>query len=427
MISKILLVNPNTVKNPPVIPIGLEYLLTALEKEKVQVDVLDLCFATNPSEELNRKLEQNSYDFVGFSIRNVDSTLFFNNEFYLPAIKELVKCAREFGLKTIIGGSGFSAMPEEILDYMGADYGIIGPGEIALLKLLNMWQNNATEEKIIDGWQYGPDSNLVHIRGNLFDYPRYLSLEGITGFETQKGCTNECPYCVEAKTSVWFKNIPNIIKEIQNLVDMGYNHFHTCDCEFNINLKYSIEFLRQLVESKIPLKWTLYMKPYPYNEEFFRLLSESNAYLITLTVDSDERTQSLNNYSYDDLAKIIDYCNKYNIKLVIDALTGYPYELLESTIKMIEFFKENRPSSVGIGFYFRIFKNTELSKLISSDKNLQMRLSRSLAQNENFLEPIFYHHLEQNQLKSLFAGDDLFKIAGLTEGVNYQLDDVKDE
>lgn len=175
------------------------------------------------------------------------------------------------------------------------------------------------------------------------------------------------------------------------------------------------------------LKWALYMKPNPYNEEYFKLLSKSNAYLITLTVDSDQRIQSLNNYSYDDLSKIINYCKKYDIKLAIDMLTGYPYEPLESTEKMIKFFKKKRPSSVGIGFYFRVFKNTQLSKLILSDKNLQMNLNRSLTTNEIFLEPIFYNHLKQNQIEKLIAGDDLFKISGLTEGVNYQLDGIKDE
>ena len=58
----ILLVNPNRFRNPPVIPIGLEYLLTALEKYSHNVDILDLCFCESPEEELVKILFKKSYD-----------------------------------------------------------------------------------------------------------------------------------------------------------------------------------------------------------------------------------------------------------------------------------------------------------------------------------------------------------------------------
>ena len=78
----ILLVNPNTMKNPPVIPIGLEYLTTALENQDYKVDIIDLCFVSSPIEELAKLFENKKYDVIGFSIRNIDSCIFFNNDFY---------------------------------------------------------------------------------------------------------------------------------------------------------------------------------------------------------------------------------------------------------------------------------------------------------------------------------------------------------
>jgi len=134
------------------------------------------------------------------------------------------------------------------------------------------------------------------------------------------------------------------------------------------------------------------MKPYPYNERLFELLHESNAYLITLTVDSDKIIQTLNNYSYDDLAKIIDYCKKYK-----------------------------SPKTVGISFYYRIFKNTALEKTIRNDLALQKNLTRVQSVEENFLKPIFFNRLEYKDLQELIAGDELFRIAGIEPGVNYQL------
>ena len=156
-------------------------------------------------------------------------------------------------------------------------------------------------------------------------------------------------------------------------------------------------------------------------EILFHLLHESNAYLITLSVDSDKIIQTLNNYSYDDLAKIIDYCKKYKIELAIDLLTGYPYETIDSTKEMLEFFQRHRPKTVGISFYYRIFKNTALEKTIRNDLALQKNLTRVQSVEENFLKPIFYSQYDLEDLQKLIGGDDLFRIAGIELGVNYQL------
>ena len=413
-------------KTPPVIPVGLEYLITALKRHGYEFDVLDLCFATSSVKDLEEKLKQNTYDIVGFTIRNIDSCIFFNNEFFLPDIRKLIQLVRAYNIPVILGGAGFSAMPQEILDYLKADYGIIGPGEVAFPRFLELWRNKKLTEKIIIGWPLGPDSTLTHLRGSHFNYEKYLSDEGIVGFETHKGCDNPCPYCIEANTRVWFKKITNIIEEIKFISTKGYNHFHTCDSEFNANLDYSIEFCKALIKSEIPLKWALYMKPYPYSEELFQLLSESNAYLITLSVDSFKKIQQFNSYSCENLAEIINYCKKYKIKLAIDLLTGYPFESIESIKEMINFFKINRPSTVGISFYYRLSKYTSLGQLIKQTPSLQNDLTRPYSKDDNCLEPIFYSQNNQQQIEELISDDDLFKIAGLAIGVNYQLEEVKE-
>jgi radical SAM superfamily enzyme YgiQ (UPF0313 family) len=170
----ILLVNPNRFQSPPVIPIGLEYLNSALEKHNHNVEILDLCFSETPEKDLNKILDEKSYDIVGLTIRNIDSAMFFNNEFFLPDYKPLVQCIKKFNIPIVLGGSGFSAMPNEILDYLEADYGIIGPGEIIFPKFIELWKSNNIKQKYCDGWEVGIDKELVHLRGSKVDYARYL-------------------------------------------------------------------------------------------------------------------------------------------------------------------------------------------------------------------------------------------------------------
>ncbi len=416
----ILLINPNRFQNPPVIPIGLEYLVSALEKHNHNVQILDLCFSDTPEKDLDKILNKKSFDLVGLTIRNIDSAIYFNNQFFLTDFQPLVTCVKEKNIPIVLGGSGFSAMPNEILYFLKANYGIIGPGELIFPKFLELWQSNNITQKIFDGWETGVDKELVNLRGKKVDYPQYLKEEGIVGFQTHVGCNNQCPYCIEANTRVHFRVISNIINELTHLVNQGYNHFHTCDTEFNTNLKFSIDFCLALIKRNFGLKWALYMKPTPYSESLFKLLHESNAYLITLSVDSDERIQKSNKYNYEDITQIVNYCQKYDIKLAIDLLVGYPKEPLKSVKKMIDFLKINRPFTVGISFNYRIYNHTPLARLIKEDPSLQKKLNKPYTDCENFLELIFYNQLSQEMIEELIDQEDLFKIAGITPGVNYQ-------
>jgi len=417
----VLLINANRMKSPPVIPVGLEYLATSLQNHGHSASILDLCFSEDLEGDLQDMIEARSYDVVGFTIRNIDSALFFNNEFFLPRYRSLIKIIKENHLPIVLGGAGFSAMPHEILEFLEGDFGIMGPGDRAFPQLLNSIDEGKMNPKIWNGWEAGIDPEMVPLRAQQIDYSAYTADEGIVGFTTSYGCPNRCPYCIESQTPVHFRTIPSIIRELSALVQKGYNHFHTCDCEFNTNLQYSIEFCKALINEELDLKWALYMKPYPYNEELFEVLKASNAYLITLSVDSFKEIQSRNHYSYQDLRRIISYCHKYDLKLAIDLLTGYPYEPQESTVKVINFFKENRPSRVGISFIYRLYRHTELAELILEDEALHEGLSKPLAEKENFLKPIFYSQPIRKYIEDLIEGEDIFELAGLTSGVNYQL------
>lgn len=420
MASKILLINPNTYKIPPVLPVGLEYLIPALKKHNHKCDILDLTFNEKPLAKLQYKLENKTYDIIGFSIRNIDSCLFLNNEFFLSTFKEMIKIIKKYSMPIVLGGSGFSASPYEILDYLKGDFGIIGPGEVAFPHFLKLWESNQLNKRIINGWEYGLDNELEILRAKEIKYNSYIENEGIVGFSTHVGCSNSCPYCIEANTRVYYRETENIIKEIELLISKGYNNFHLCDSEFNEKLDFSKEFCEALIKGSSKFKWTLYMKPYPYDEELFRLLSNSNVSLITLSVDGDENIQSDNRYSYNDLEKIIKYCKKYGIELAIDLLTGYPDESIGSTKKVIRFFKENRPKTVGINFYYRLLKNTKITHLIEKNPAMQKQLTRQYKENEDYLTPIFYSQHSKEDIEKLISGDGLFKIPGITPGVNYQ-------
>jgi radical SAM superfamily enzyme YgiQ (UPF0313 family) len=369
---------------------------------------------------LTKTILKKSYNLVGFTIRNIDSLNNFNNEYFLPSIKSLVRCVKKHNIPVILGGSGFSAMPYEILDFLDADYGIIGPGETTFPRFIKLLQTQKLTKRIYNGWEDGTDIDLIHLRGNKFNYAKYTSIYEIVGFETQKGCVNHCPFCVRAGTHTSYKKIPNIIKELRHLVDKGFKHFRCCDSEFNSDLGFAIDFCKALIKANLPLKWSLFMKPQPYNEELFKLLYETNVYKISLNIASDKRIQELNGYTTNDIEQIIECCKNYQIELSFDLFVGYPYESLDSIKNMINFFKSHRPTEVTIDLFYRVYGHTVLADLIRNDPSLQISLSKPYSGGIDFLEPVHYNSINLDQIKKFISNDDLFEIAWIDPEVNYQ-------
>ena len=416
---KIILVNPNRYKNPPVIPIGLEYLATMLEKNNHTVKIVDLCFSDNTNADIDNCFNEFDSDIVGITVRNVDPSIYGRNDFFIDEIKNIATYIKNKYKKPIIlGGSGFSIMPDEILECVGADYGVYGYGENAILKLLSDIENRKIDYKIINGFELGIDRGVFHTRCRHFDYKKYFEADGIAGFETQKGCNGDCIFCSEANRKIIHKNIKNVIYEIKTIADFGYNKFHLCDSEFNLELKFCENFLNELIKEKIDIKWTLYIKPVPFNKKFFELLKKSGANLITMSVDSYKFTDSKSPYSDENLKEIVKYTKSYEIKLAIDLLMGFPFETKDSIENAITFFKKNRPDKVGISYAIRIYPHTEIERIVKKNGQLKKYLYGNLS--NNYINPAYFKCLSLDDINGFVDGDEIFQIEGTQKTVNYQ-------
>jgi B12 binding domain/Radical SAM superfamily len=421
----VLLVNPNTYHTPAVVPVGLEYVASAVRKAGHRADILDLCFVSDPLGDIRQrmaagKITQVQYDLIGVSIRNVDTALYQNNEWFLGNIREIVQALKQIGVPVVIGGSGLLAAPEAILDFVAGDYAIVGPAEGAIVQLLADIANHKANYRVMNGWVIEFDTAIVHERGQDFDYPQYLAHGGIIGFETQKGCTNACSYCIEAKSRLIFRNPHSVVEELAYLVQQGYHRFHLADCEFNQSLEHSIRFLELLVARNLDLEWVLYMTPYPYNDQLFALLKQSHATLITLSVCSDEREQARAHYGYSDIENFQALCKKHEIRLAIDLLVGFPGETLASVKKMVAFLTQLRPDSVGVNFFFRLYQNTTLVKDVLNSTAHRGKLSRPLKEEEDYLEPVFFNQFSLAEIQAVLGGDPLFTLEGFQKTVNYE-------
>ncbi|MDA8433026.1 MAG: cobalamin-dependent protein [Nitrospiraceae bacterium] len=410
---KILLVNPNTYRVPPVPPIGIEHVAGAVEEAGHEAEIVDLCFSDSPLGDIDAAVAAFGPDIAGVSVRNIDTVLFQTNEFFLDGIRDIVRHLRErHNLCVIVGGAGVAVDPGGVVEYLGADYGVAGPAEGAINELLDDIARKGVAKRVrYRSYRY--DLRCPR-KTEKTDYARYLREGGIGGFDTHKGCSSSCVYCIEANTRVSFKPVDDVLAELRSLADRGCSSFHLCDSEFNEDLDHAIEFCGALKRRGPSIDWALYMKPANYNRKLFRAMKDSGVSLITLTVDSWKKCPLY----WSDVEKIVFSAKSCGLKIMVDFLCGFPYEDEETLCFYLDLFRRTQPDGVGINTYIRLYRGLPITDIIFRDEALKKNLI-GYRGDGGLVMPVFYNQLSSERLSELIAGESIFRIEGLEKGVNY--------
>jgi radical SAM superfamily enzyme YgiQ (UPF0313 family) len=132
---RVALLNTNQIK-PPIAPIGLEYVAEAVNAAGYHVQVLDLCWQDDKSSAIADFLGKTNFDLIGVTLRNTDDCAFTSRQSFLGEFAEIVNTIRKHtDALIVLGGVGFSVMPEQVLDLCEADGGLWGDGEFGFLQL----------------------------------------------------------------------------------------------------------------------------------------------------------------------------------------------------------------------------------------------------------------------------------------------------
>src|SRR6266446_207245 len=124
---RVLLISANTEKLPdPVFPIGAAYMAAVAAEHGHTVETLDLCFLDALRPALDEKIRAYEPQVVGISLRNLDSSSYPLNTSYIDEYQQLVDAVRQLtSAPIVLGGSGFTVMPTTIMEYLGADVGVV--------------------------------------------------------------------------------------------------------------------------------------------------------------------------------------------------------------------------------------------------------------------------------------------------------------
>ncbi len=442
--KRILLINSNLVK-PPIAPIGLDYIAGALLEEGFEPELLDLNFSEDIEKDIEKKLNS-SLLAIGVSVRNTDDCYYLSRDNFLPKTRKIVNMIkRHTSVPVIVGGSGFSVMPDVILNYLGADYGLAGDGEYNLLALvkdleekamIGHWVNRGACRKhgtnLKDGFNNNLDRYPTSFR-DFVDNKKYFMEGGMGSIETKRGCDRECIYCADPLIKgkkVRARPVSIVIDEIRNLLAKGIDCLHFCDSEFNIPISHARELLAGIIDKGLgdKVRWYTYMSPVPVDKNLIRKMREAGCVGINFGIDNANLEMLKNlkkKHKPEDIRKVADLCKKYGIKFMFDLLLGGPGEDKTSIKNTIDFVKKLNPTCVGVSYGIRIYPGTYLSKMIKQKHSRNLSLSDSnmfgnFGENLSYLNPVFYISEKIGKeiveyTNSLVKGDKRFFIGAAKE------------
>jgi len=445
----LVLINPNRM-TPVVSPVALDYLFDTLVASDWQPYLLDLALVENWQEQIEACLDALRPEAVCLSVRNLDDCFLPSRDFCIAAVRHMVQRVREkTDAPVIVGGSGYSIVPERGLDYLGADFGIAGDGEAALPELLArlpgsnwltgvpglIWRDGETIRR--NGSALAVARTLKASFRTFVENRRYFDEGGQVGIETKRGCPMDCIYCADTLSKgkrTRLKQPRDVAEEFKALLGQGVTHFHLCDSEFNVPLDHALAVCSELIRTGLnsDIRWYTYASPVPFSPELASLMKEAGCAGIDFGVDSaDPQLLSALGRSFapEDIKRTAEICRQSGLVFMFDLLIGGPGETRETVRHTVDFMDSIAPTRVGLSCGVRVYPGTALASRISgmSDAERSECLHGQVDGNEDYFEPVFYVSPELGQdvisfVASLVQGNRRFFLpveTGPEAGYNY--------
>ncbi len=368
--QNILLINPVGM-DPAVPPVGLEYVAESLLDHGYHVRLLDLSVEATPEEAVAREFAADRWDAVGITVRNIDDILVHVQQYFLPQIARLVaRVRRHSSAPVILGGAGFSIQPAEILEAVGADYGVAGCGVPALRTLLSrLAQGAAAPGEIL---REEPKEYLDRsFRRRFADLRAYQANDVAVGVHTVGGCTMQCLYCTYPEISghrIKKRDPEKVIDEVENLVDQGIQEVFFSDSMFNIDRHHAQRICERLAARDLPVSWHSFFNPRAdlFTAELLDVMLRSGLTTVQLGIDSgsDSILETLNKgFGSDDIAQATRLCQDRGVPTSFSVLFGAPGETPETIAQTFALIDELAPDYVDVELGVRIYKPTPLARL----------------------------------------------------------------
>jgi radical SAM superfamily enzyme YgiQ (UPF0313 family) len=372
---RIAFVSGNREKMPnAVTPLGLLYI-AASTPEHHEKEFIDLCFESDPGETLSDKLAAFGPDLVAISLRNIQNNDYAGVADNLAYFADLIERARASSAAPIVlGGAGFSVMPDKLMRHLRPDYGIAGEGERAFQQLVGALENGASGLDAISALRYWDGDSLIANprRDGFLDlsklplpdrkllHPSYFDVFGIDSVQTKRGCALHCDYCsypIIEGHKIRLREPESVVDEMFAALEAqpSLSHMFIVDSVFNLPMSHAKDVCRELIARHWRIPWTCYANPIVFDQEFAELAARAGC--AGMEVGSDAGSNAMlgklkKGFTVDHIYRLRDICAAAGILDCHSFVVGTVGETIDDARETIDFIANLDPHSAIINLWF---------------------------------------------------------------------------
>jgi lipid biosynthesis B12-binding/radical SAM protein len=390
---KILLIASNVAETPyAVYPLGMSMVAAALKQDGHDVTLFDFLQQGQSFEAVREAVRRVRPELIGVSIRNIDNVNLLHELRYLDAVCGIVKILREeTTVKVVVGGSGFSVMPEAVLEAVGADYGVVGEGERLFRDFVaEAAQGRYPSERILYA---APELSGSGIPPALYDADMlafYLKNGHMASIQTKRGCEHRCLYCtyplLEGRT-IRERTPSAVADDMERLAaEHQAKYVFFTDSVFNDRQGRYRALVGELKRRGLKVPWTAFFKPSAeLDDGIVEQMRETGLQAAEIGSDapSDATLRGIGkDFTFGD----VDRCNSlfldHGVATAHYFMFGCPGETPDTVAEGIANLKGLKRTAIFVFMGIRILPGTGLEKVALRDGVIQA--------GQSLLEPAYY-------------------------------------
>ncbi|MBU1183433.1 MAG: radical SAM protein [Pseudomonadota bacterium] len=372
---RFLIINPYySISETPSPPLGLAYIAAALEREGVEVKILDLVVFPYSRQLLESVLKNFAPHIVGTTA----VTMTFDNA--INVIRDVKSI--DTSIFTVMGGPHVTFCAEETMSlFPELDFIVLGEGEETIVELAGAL-NESRDVSGIEGIVFRGKSGIVDNRPrktridvdslplpsrHLLPLGRYRALGMPVSMTTSRGCPFKCIFCVGRKmvgARVRYRSPRNVVDEMEYLVTLGFRQVNVADDLFTSNENHCFKVCDEIIKRGLKIKWTSFARVDTVSARVLTRMREAGCDTVSFGVESGN-TEMLKRIkkgiSLEQVINAVNMCNEAGISPHASFILGLPGETPETLKETVDFGEKLKNMGVSHGFHLLApFPGTEV-------------------------------------------------------------------
>jgi radical SAM superfamily enzyme YgiQ (UPF0313 family) len=374
--------------------LGLACIAATTEAAGHETRMLDLMAVEDPQSAIADAVSGFRPEVIGMSVRNIDDQRMKQTRFLLDQAREAVLwCRQTTDVPIVLGGAGFSILPQPVLKYLDAPFGIQGEGESVFPELLKRIQTRESVDHLPGVFQMGKPPPLRRAFSKELDQfplpdPALIvrSLSGAKNapvpVQTRRGCPLLCSYCstptIEGKMVRW-RNPDRIVSWMARWVAEGFRNFYFVDNTFNLPPSYATHLCAKIIEAGLDISWRCILFPGGLDEKLIEILARSGCNEVSLGFESGVESVLFHmkkQFALGDVRRAASLLRAHHIRTMGFLLLGGPGETRQTVRESLSFAESLELDAMKVSVGIRIYPDTEIARraiqegLLSSENDL---------------------------------------------------------